>query len=242
MAVGRDQDVARFEIAMHHVAFVRVLHRVEHPQAQFEPRGSREEMFVGVQIDRRAGHMLHHEIGKAVRRRAAIEEGRDVGVIERREDLALVPEALDDQLRVHAPANHLDGDAPLELVVGAPGQVDRSHPAVSDALLDAVGTERAADIGFRVFEGVLDDAKLDERGLVDEGAGRGVGAEERLDFLAQLPVARAGFIENCGPCIGTCLEGRRQHLLDTTPVSAIHRPGDHTSEPDPSGMLRPAVK
>ena len=107
-------------------------------------------MIVGVAIDRRALHVLHHEVGKALGRGAAVEEPRDVRMVQRGEDLPLVAEAADDQLRVHAAADHLDGDRVLE-IAGAPGQIDRAHAAASDAALDHVGADLPADVRVVVF-------------------------------------------------------------------------------------------
>ena len=65
------------------------------------------------------------------------------------EDLALVAETADHELGVHAAADHLDGRRVLELV-GAPAQVDRTHAAASQALLDQVGADLEAEVGIRI--------------------------------------------------------------------------------------------
>ena len=97
VTLSGDEHVARLEIAVDDVMVVGVLHGVDHTQTEPDSFGRVQPVLVGVAIDRRAGHVLHHEVRQAVRRRAAIEERRDVRMVERGENLTLVPEAADDK-------------------------------------------------------------------------------------------------------------------------------------------------
>ncbi len=78
--------------------------------------------------------VLHDEIRQAVLGRVAVQQARDVRVIEAREDLPLVAEAAQHGLRIHAALDELDRDLLLVLPVGAPGEIDRAHAAAADAL------------------------------------------------------------------------------------------------------------
>src|SRR5437762_4400107 len=98
---------------MDDMTIVRMLDGVENGKTQLNALDGRQAMVVGVAIDRSAGHVLHDEVGQAVGCGAAIEERRDVGMLERSQNLAFVPKSADDQLGVHSAPNHLDGDAPL---------------------------------------------------------------------------------------------------------------------------------
>ena len=136
LTVRGHQHVPRLEVAVDDVVIVRVLHGVENAQAQAEPLGRAEAMLVRVAIDRNARDVLHDEVRQALRRGAAVEEARDVWMVQGREDLAFVAKAPDHELGVHAAANHLERDVVLELVVGAAGEIDRAHAAAPEALFD----------------------------------------------------------------------------------------------------------
>jgi hypothetical protein len=84
--------------------------------------------------------MLHDEVREAVVGGAAVEQPRDVWMLQPRQDLALAAEVPDDLRAVQA-ADHLDGHALLVLVVGAGGEVHRAHPTVAERAQQAVGPD-----------------------------------------------------------------------------------------------------
>ena len=69
-------------------------------------------------------------------RHAAIEQTRDVRMLERREDPALVPKSLQGERAASAGADDLDGDLLLECLVGAGGEIDDAHAAMSELAED----------------------------------------------------------------------------------------------------------
>ncbi len=145
LAVGGHQHVAGFQIAMNDLTIVRMLHGVEHVEAQPHAVRDVQAAIVGVAIDRRAVDVLHHEVRQSLRGGPAIKEARDMRMVQGREHLPLVTEAANDEVRVHAAADHLDGDRMRE-IAGMVPEVDRAHAAASEAAVDHVRADRAADV------------------------------------------------------------------------------------------------
>jgi hypothetical protein len=104
-------------------------------------------MRLAVAIDRFALHELHREVRQTGIRDAAVDQSRDVRMLEPRQDAALL----------HEPAKHargamldqLDGDALLELPIHALAKEHAPHPAAADLAHHAERTDvlgdRAAD-------------------------------------------------------------------------------------------------
>ncbi len=107
-------------------------------------------MGVAILIDRQAFDQLHHKVGHAFFRRAAIEQPSDVWMIEAGQDLPLVLETIDDEIRVPARSEQLDGDLLLVLVVRADGSVDLTHAANADLPRDLIGADTLAEELFRL--------------------------------------------------------------------------------------------
>ena len=63
---------------------------------------------------------------------------RDVGVIQRGQDLALRPEAPEHLVRIHTPLDQLDRNALAEAAVRPLGQVDGAHAAPAELADHAV--------------------------------------------------------------------------------------------------------
>ena len=78
---------------MDDLPLMRVLHRVADLAEQLEPRVDVQRALVAEAVDRRALHVLHHEVRTPVGSHAAVEQPRDAGVLERGEDLPLLLEA-----------------------------------------------------------------------------------------------------------------------------------------------------
>src|SRR5687768_4185951 len=72
---------------------------------------------------------LHHDVREALAGGASVEQPPDVGMLQARERLPFAVEAAQNYAGVHAPANQLDGDLCLILVVVALRQVDSTHSA-----------------------------------------------------------------------------------------------------------------
>src|ERR1051325_2433903 len=106
-------------------------------------------MRVAIVVERLPFDKLHDEIGQAVFGGAAVEETRDVWMIERGEDLALGAKATQDEIGIHAALHQLDSDAHVEFFVYTNRLVDGAHAAASNFALNAIRTETAAD--HRVF-------------------------------------------------------------------------------------------
>ncbi len=163
--------------------------REEEAQLAFE----RDLLLRAIRVDRPAVHELHDEIRQAVLGRAPVEERGDVGMCERSQDLPLVPEALQEVLRVEARADELDGDFLPELLVRAPRQIDRSHSPPSDLADQLVRSDAFPRFPVGAFPGSdqagqrLPDPLRDRLGSYF--------VEERLDLRAQRRVLAAGLPE-----------------------------------------------
>ena len=129
------------QVAMHDEVAVRRRDRVAAVLQELEARLDGETPRPAVLRDRLALDELHHEVRPPVLGRAAVEEPRDVRVLEAREDAPLAGEAREDFVRRHAASQELDRDALVEEAVGALGEEDLAHAAAPEPAEHAVGTD-----------------------------------------------------------------------------------------------------
>ena len=104
------------------------------PLVERSAAARRSSRSIGSPVD-----VLHDEVGQAVVGRAAVEQARDVRVLERGEDLPLGAKRASMQLGVQPRRHDLDRHPLRELAVGALGQVDRAHAAAADLAFDRSG-------------------------------------------------------------------------------------------------------
>ena len=117
---------------MHDQILVGIVDRRAYSLKQSQSFGDRQLPPVAVHIDRQAIHIVHDQVGKPILGRASVQQFHDVGVVQRRECLALLLKSMEDFLTVQSGFDHLDGGSFLELIVGASGQIDRPHAAAPD--------------------------------------------------------------------------------------------------------------
>src|SRR5207245_994042 len=103
------QNIARLNVAMDHQILMGVLQRGADLTKQHQALSRREHLGVTVVIDRLALDVLHHEVRKTVGSRASLKQTRDVWMFKIGEDLPLHHEPTQNDVRVHAAANELDG-------------------------------------------------------------------------------------------------------------------------------------
>src|SRR5690606_18439395 len=133
------EDVRRLQVAMDDEVAVRVLDGVANPAEQLDAPPHRNSHALAVRRDGFPVDVLHREVGTAVDVRAAVEEARDEGMFEPREDLTFAPEAREHRGIARAGPHDLQGDTLLELAVGALRLVDDAHAAAPDLADDPVG-------------------------------------------------------------------------------------------------------
>ncbi len=192
-------------------ALVSELHRVARSQEDGEPLVDPELMFVAVVEERRAGDMLHDQVRAAVRCGASVDQPRDVGVIEHREDLPLGAESLQDLFRAHAGLDQLDRDLFGEALVVPRGAIDHAHSAAADLFEDAVGAEPVARGDGR--------AEPWGGGRVEKIAGLVVCGEQRSHFRGQGRVRLGDLREEGIPRGGLQLQGLVKEAMDPIPGS-----------------------
>ena len=91
------------------------------------------------------------------------------------------------------------------------GHEDGAHAALADLLEQLVGADDRA--GTLVQAHGLPGAVRVLRQLIDDPGGRGMGAEQGLDPLAQVGIARTGLIEIARPLLGRmALDGVQEDL------------------------------
>ena len=109
-AVGGHEDVVGLEIAMHDEVLVRVAHGCADLQEELHAVAHAEVPRIAPGVDGLAGHELHDHVRHAAIGGSAIEQPRDVAVVEPRENLPLRAETLFGQAAAHVGAHELDGD------------------------------------------------------------------------------------------------------------------------------------
>ena len=98
---------------------------------------------LAIRVDRHAVHILHDQVGQPVVGGAAVKQLRDVGMVQQRQDLALLTEAHEEKLRRARGQHDLDRDLLVESIVTA-GEVHDTHAAASDLALEAIRTNSPA--------------------------------------------------------------------------------------------------
>jgi len=151
------------------------VHRLAHHAEQLEAARDREPGGPAVDVERLAVDVLHDEVRIAVAGAAAVDQPRDVGMGQRRQDLALLREALQDLPRLDARADHLDGNAVVAVAVWR-RQVDDAGLALADLAEQPVTRDAVADAHRRARQ-------------LEEPAGARICGEQRLDVAADLGVA-----------------------------------------------------
>ncbi|HKP14267.1 MAG TPA: hypothetical protein VJZ91_19255 [Blastocatellia bacterium] len=190
----RHEDVRGLEVAVDDEVLVSVIDTPADFDEQFQPLPGRQITFGAVVINLDAFDVLHHEERLAVGRDAAVQEARDVRVVERGEDLPLAAETAGEVGVGETAPHELERDLLLKLSVRALGEEDRAHPAAAQLAQNPVGPE------LPVLQLLVRQAR-DQVGGEDEGRGfdemlrRRRVYEQRFDFAAQLGVAGAGAVE-----------------------------------------------
>ncbi len=129
---------------MDHQVLVRIFHRLAHLEEQPQPLGDALAAGGGVGGDRHAFDELHGEVRDAVVAGAAVEQPGDVRMLEPRQDLTFVAEALEELGRPRREGRHLEGDALGERAVVALGLEHHAHSAAADLADHPVGPEACA--------------------------------------------------------------------------------------------------
>ena len=123
---------------MRHEVLVRMLHGRAGGAEQRQPLRLGQGVVLRVPRDRRAVEVFHDDVGDAVIRDATIEELRDVGMLQSRQNAPLGGKQLRCVARQQSRAHELDGHRLLEEPIAALSPIDRSHAAFPDQSDNAV--------------------------------------------------------------------------------------------------------
>ena len=220
-AIISHQYVSGLQVTVHDVLPVCVRHRQAHLAKEAQAVFEAESSISAVTIDRLAFDVLHHEVRRAVRARAAIDEPCDVGMFEVREDLALRAEPFALMLRCERAAQHLDRDLFAILVIRPFREIDHSHAAVLQRTQQA---PRAQPLAARVH--ILQQTYcLVLDGVTDAVARNALRAQQRFDLPAQGAVVPALCIEARPLGIRVEVDCTVEERLDLFPALGVHDDG-----------------
>ena len=190
LALGSHQEVRRLEIAMHDEIAMCRLDGARDLDDQADPLLDAELRAIAVEIDRDAFDVLEHEVGQATAIDSAIEQVRDVGMVEPGEDPALLFEAANGLGGARGARQHFERGALLEAAVGPGDEIDQPHAAAADRLHDRPGADRLA--GGEPLVSVLGFGDLPDEGPQRRDQRRQIEAgvpEQLLDLQPQSGVA-----------------------------------------------------
>jgi hypothetical protein len=148
LAICRDQDVAGLEVAVDHALLVRVVDGVGDARREIEAlaHGGRAPRGPGVEalaLDVLHGDVRQHALVGRVG--ADLVDLRDARVVQARQDLGLLLEAVQRARREHGRVDHLErhgARGPLLL-----RQEDHAHPALAELAQDLERPDRARRLG-----------------------------------------------------------------------------------------------
>jgi len=163
--------------------------------------------------------VLHHHVRHSLVGGAAVDQPRDVGMVERGENPPLFRESCLETRIEQGSGHDLDGDVLLEGPVRARREVDDAHAAAADLSQRAVLADQTA-LQFLPVNGLEDGPPrigAGERRRLQELARRLVGAEQLFDFAPHLGVGCAGLQEPAFPCLHWQEHGGVKQRLETCP-------------------------
>jgi hypothetical protein len=233
-ALRGHQDIARLQIAVNDQPLVCVLDRRAHLQEQPHPLIDIEVLAIAVRVDRLAGDELHDEVRQPRLGRAAVQQPRDIRMIEAREDLALVAESLHDVRRVVARSDQLDGNLLLVRVIRASCPIDLAHSAGAYQLDQAIRADVPTDPGVRHELG-----RGGGRRIQEFIARRFVRREQRFELAAKLRIFGPDLVEEFAAQLGTQLERLVQRRLDLLPALRFHDIRHSPAIPSASHIVTP---
>ncbi len=188
-AVGSDQNVRRFDVAMDDELPVSELHRCADIAEQRDAFFDAQLALRGVAQQRFAVDIFHREIRTSIVGDAAVEQARDVRMFETRENLALAQEARLHRVGIHAALDDFQRGALFELSVGAFGEQHDAHAAAAEFAQHAPRT----DTCLRRFALVVArpcHRRFAARGIdaVVETSAAAIGGEKLFDFVPHADV------------------------------------------------------
>ncbi len=237
-AVGSDQDVGRLEVAVDDELLVRVLDRVADPAQQVDALADAEPLRIAPAVDRLAVDVFHDQVRMAVRRRAAIQQARDVRMVEAGEDLPFAFETAHELARIEARAQQFQCGLLRECTVGAFAQVHRTHAAAVEHAFESPGADAQADA--ICLEPVADQGRdFQVRGFAQERRARRMCRDQRVHVAPQLAIAAALRVEECRArrVVGH-LDHRLEQALRVLPTVRIHACGSFAACSSPYNHAR----
>ena len=173
-----DEDVRRLQVAVDDEPAVRRLHGFENLQEKREHRFERKILPCAPGRDRLTLDVFHRDVWRTARIGARVEQARDVRMIERRENAALVREARAKIADIEA--HELDGGTARIEGVRSLGEIDAAHAAAAKLAQEPPRTDRVA-AAITDFCGQR----------LQEIFGRLLAREQRIDLAAQRSILAA---------------------------------------------------
>ena len=140
-------------------------------------------------------NVFEREIRLTLRSGTAVEQARDVGMLEARQDLTLVAEAIEQLLGGEAGAHQLQRGALGEAALDTLRQIDRAHAALCQQSADPPGAELASELSVAGDLRVGLGQRREQLRRVRMHAGckllARVGVEQRAHLLAQRRILAA---------------------------------------------------
>ena len=155
---------------------------------------------------------------------AAVQQARDIGVVQGGQDLALLLEAPQHFLAAGLGAHDLERDLFAEGVVGAHGQIHGTHTALADLAEYLVWTDAAAFQAVRILR--RDGRPGQQVGIVS------MRGKQPLDFGLQIGIPRAGFRQKRAARIRRTLDDglkKVANLAEAFRCHALHIPNSGIS-------------
>ena len=218
---------------MDHQTAMRVLDGIAELEEESEPRVDREIVFAAVVVDRRSFDVLHDQVRNAAGGRAAVEQAGDVGMLERGQNLPLLPEALQQRLAAGAAANEFDGDTLFEFGILARRQKDGAHAAVPELADDAIRSdEDVLPPGVGGVDEVPD-------GLFEKSRRRVVLLEQPLHLGTKIRIAAT--VEQQPARVAVEVDRGVEQRAHALPECSVERLGGHDAFIAPRSQARAMV-
>lgn len=144
-ACGRHQHVGGLQIAVHDEIGVRMRHRIEYRREQAQPRCERQRARGAVAVDGLALDVLEYQVRLPAAGHACIEQPRDVGMSEPREQARLAADVPGGVGAETAALENLERRLALELAVVAAPEPYAPHAAATEEAHDLIGADLPSD-------------------------------------------------------------------------------------------------